>query len=125
MWKRLNKWQNNLRVGMTKDKYLKICEQLGEEPKDEKCPPDYEDFPETLQIAIEIFNKMGDRVYPDIGYVGKDYTSFQHHLDVFYITDKELILEAITRLDAHMIERSAEQLKQARKAAKNKSNGNK
>lgn len=110
---------------MTKEKYLRLCEQMGEEPRDDKCPPDYEDFPETLQLAIEIFNKLGDRVYPEIGYVGKDYSSFQHHLDVLGIEDKELLLEAITRLDSHMIERSAEQLKQARKAAKNKANGNK
>lgn len=108
---------------MTKDKYLSLCEQLNQEPKEEKCPPGFEDFPEPVQQAIEVFNKLGDRVYPDIGYMGKDYTSINLHMEVAGVTHKEIFLDTLVRLDAYMIKKSAEQLKKARDSVKKKGNG--
>lgn len=108
---------------MTKDKYLSLCEQIGQEPNEEKCPPGYEDFPEPVQQAIEVFNKLGDRVYPDIGYMGKDYTSINLHMEVVGVTQKDIFLDTLVRLDAFMIKRSAEQLKKARDSVKKKGNG--
>lgn len=108
---------------MTKDKYLSLCEQLGTEPREEKCPPGYEDFPEPVQQAIEVFNKLGDRVYPEIGYMGKDYTSIDLHMEVIGVTQKDIFLDTLVRLDAFMIKKSAEQLKKARDSAKKKGNG--
>lgn len=105
---------------MTKKTYLTLCEQMGEEPKESKCPPDYEDFPYVLQQAMEVYNKLGDRAYPDIGYMGKDYTPLPIYLEIHKVEDKELFLEALVRLDEYMIKKSAEQLKRARDAAKKK-----
>ena len=51
---------------MTKDQYLEMMEQMGEEPDWEKCPPDWEDFPDIVIITMNIFNSMGDRVYPHL-----------------------------------------------------------
>lgn len=110
---------------MTKEKYLNLCEQLNQAPKEEKCPPGVEDFPLPVQQAIDVFNRLGDRVYPDIGYMGKDYTALQLHMKVAGIENEDIFLEALVRLDAFMIERSAEQLKRARESAKNKANGKK
>lgn len=96
---------------------------MGKTPKEEECPPDFEDFPLIIQQAIETFNKLGDRVYPDIGYMGKDYTCLPLHLEILKITDtdeKDLFVETLLRLDSYMIERSAEELKKARKAATKK-----
>ena len=62
---------------MTRDRYLEMCEQLGKEPNPDEIPPDFEDFPEIVSYAIQAFNLMGDRIYPDIGYIGKDYTVFK------------------------------------------------
>lgn len=123
MWKRLDRWQGNLSTGMTKDKYLDLCHQMGEDPKEEKCPPDLGDFPYIVQQAIDIFNKLGDRVYPDIGYVGKDFTSLPIHMEIAQINDKNLFLETLIRLDAYMIKKSSEDLKKARETAKRKANG--
>lgn len=107
---------------MDKDKYLNLCEQMGEDPDPKRCPPDFEDFPLILQQSIELFNRLGDRVYPDIGYMGKDYSAVDLQMEAIGITDhKDIVAEALVRLDAHMIKRSAEQLKQARKAAEKKS----
>jgi len=108
---------------MTKEKYLSLCEQLNQDPIEEKCPPGFEDFPEPVQQAIEVFNKLGDRVYPDIGYMGKDYTSIDLHMEVVGVTQKDIFLDTLVRLDAYMIKRSAEQLKKARDSVKKKGNG--
>ena len=120
MWQRLEKWQNNIDVGMTKERYLAVCEQMGQEPSESKCPPDYEDFPLPLQQAIEVFNRLGDRVYPDIGYMGKDYVALPLHMEVVGVTEKDIFLEALIRLDASLIKRSADQMKKARDSVKKK-----
>lgn len=125
MWQRLEKWQNNFDIGMTKDRYLSMCEQLGQPPSEEKCPPGVEDFPAPLQQAIEVFNRLGDRVYPDIGYIGKDFTSLDLHMRAVGVSkeDIDIFSEAIARLDAYMIKKSAEQMRKARDSAKSKGNG--
>lgn len=95
-----------------------MCEQMGQVPSEDKCPPDYEDFPLPLQQAIEVFNRLGDRVVADIGFLGKDYTSLPLHMKVAGVTDKDIFLEALVRLDASLIKRSAEQMKKARDSVK-------
>lgn len=111
MWKRLETWQKNSDVGMTKDRYLDMQEQLGKDPDPERCPPAAEDFPEVLLDAISIFNMLGDRVYPEIGYVGKDYTNLPILIEVMQVDNKELLLDALARLDGHAIQKSQERLK--------------
>lgn len=86
-------------------------EQLGKEPDPEKCPAGIEDFPEVVINAIEIFNSLGDRVYPEVGYTGKDYTNLEFLLKVYNIEDKELIYSILLRLDSHAIKKSQEQIK--------------
>jgi hypothetical protein len=96
---------------------------MGQEPSEERCPPDFDDFPYEVQQAIDVFNKLGDRVYPDIGYMGKDYTSIDLHMEVVGVTNKEIFLDTLVRLDAFMIKKSAEQLKKARDSVKKKGHG--
>lgn len=96
---------------MTRTKYLDICEQLEQEPDDDRIPPAWEDFPEIVQQAINTFNQLGDRVYPEIGYVGKDYTNLHCFIDVYDINDKEFFLEILSWLDSRAIKKSSEQLK--------------
>jgi len=98
---------------MTKDQYLEMMEQMGEEPDWEKCPPDWEDFPDLVVITMNIFNSMGDRVYPDIGYIGKDYTNFEFLLKHYGIEEhnKEFVFELLLWLDSRAIEESQKKLK--------------
>ena len=105
---------------MSKEKYLSLCEQMDIEPKEDKCPPDIDDFPLPIQQAVMVFNRLGDRVFPDVGYLGKDYTSLPIHMRVVDVRDEELFLEALVHLDAHLIKKSGEQLRKARKAAEQK-----
>ena len=98
---------------MTKDQYLMMCEQTGEEVDWEKCPPDWEDFPEIVGLSVQCFNNLGDRVYPEIGYVGKDYTSLPLYMATLGIDKHEeaFFLEILEWLDARAIKKSAEDLK--------------
>lgn len=111
LWERLEHWQNNSAIGMTKEKYLDVQDQINQPPNIERCPPGIEDFPETVINALEIFSFLGDRMYPEIGYVGKDYTNLPILMQLYNIDSKELLLEVLSRLDAEAIKTSQERLK--------------
>jgi len=108
---------------MTKNKYLEMQEQLGKEPDPERCPPGVEDLPEIIVDAIEIFNLLGDRVYPEIGYVGKDYTNLPLLMNIYKVDNAELLIEALSRLDAQAIKKSQEHLKREYDKLKRKGRG--
>lgn len=107
---------------MTKSQYLDMCEQMGEEPNWEKCPPDIEDFPQTLLNALNLFYSLGDRIYPDIGYVGKDFTNFNFLLNKFGIEkhQEEYIFDIILWLDARQIKISQDKIRAEHDKIKNK-----
>jgi len=54
---------------------------------------------------------LGDRVYPEIGYIGKDFTNLPIYLEVHGVEDKEFFLEILSWLDSRAIKKSAAQLK--------------
>tara|TARA_R110000851_G_scaffold263893_1_gene416463 strand:+ start:440 stop:790 length:351 start_codon:yes stop_codon:yes gene_type:complete len=103
----------NLDSGMTSERYFEMQEQMGLEVVEEDIPPSLEDLPEVIGLAIEIFNQLGDRVYPEIGYIGKDYTILDKYMELGGIEEheKEFFLEVLVWLDARAIKKSAEQLK--------------
>ncbi len=105
---------------MTRDRYLKMCEQLNKEPDLEEIPPDIEDFPEIAIQAMNIFGSLGDRIYPDIGYMGKDFTNLNQYIEIYGIDDKELLLEILTYLESRAIKTSQEHLKRERDKLKRK-----
>tara|TARA_R110002167_G_scaffold254564_1_gene460795 strand:- start:245 stop:571 length:327 start_codon:yes stop_codon:yes gene_type:complete len=98
---------------MTRDRYFEMQEQMGVEVLEEDIPPDMEDLPDIVLQAIETFNLLGDRVYPEIGYVGKDYTSLPIFFNTFGVADneKEFYLELLNWLDTRAIKKAAEELK--------------
>ncbi len=99
---------------MTKDQYLRMVEQTGEEIDWDRIPPDLEDFPESIYTALNIFNSMGSRVQADIGYIGKDFTNLNILYDFYYITEKEekdWIFELLLFLDERAIKESQKRMK--------------
>ena len=90
-----------------------MMDQMGKEPDWEKCPPDWEDFPDLTVTAMNIFYSMGDRIYPDIGYIGKDYTNFDFLIKHYGVEEhnKEYIFETLLWLDSRAIEDSQKKLK--------------
>ncbi len=105
---------------MTRERYFKMCEQLGQEPNPEEIPPDIEDFPNIAVQALNTFSSLGDRIYPDIGYMGKDFTTLPYYLDMYGVEDTELFLEILTYLESRAIKDSQEQLKREREKLKRK-----
>ena len=96
-------------------------EQLGRPPNPDRCPPGIEDFPEIIQIAISIYGRLGDRIYPEIGFIGKDYTNFPILLDIYDVDNADLVLEALSRLEYRAIKKSQDSIKREHDKLKRKS----
>ena len=122
---RLEEMFKNLDTGMTAERYFEMQEQMGQPIEEDKIPPDMNDFPEIVECAIEIYNRLGDRVYPEIGYIGKDYTNLNLYMKIYEIEEKEtdFLLEIIQWLDARAIKKSQEHLKREYDKIKRKSSG--
>jgi|TARA_R110001592_G_scaffold253084_1_gene515951 hypothetical protein len=108
---------------MTKDQYLRMMEQTGEEIDWDRCPPEIEDFPESVVTGINIYHSMGDRTFPDIGFTGKDLTYLDRILDLYLVKErieKEWIFELILFLDSHYISESQKRIQAEYKKMKNK-----
>ena len=109
-------------IGMTKDQYLEMCEQTGEEIDWDRCPPNIEDFPEIVVDSLNIYNSLGSRIFPDVGYTGKDYSNFDFLLDLYKIEhhNKEFLMEIMLILESRDIKASQQQIKAEYDKIKNK-----
>ena len=101
---------DNEDVGMTKSQYLDMMEQMGEEPDWEKCPAEWEDFPASVVDAVNIYHSLGNRVYPDVGFVGKDYTNFEFLLQENNV-ERNWTFEICQWLERRAIEESQKKIK--------------
>ena len=122
LWERLEKWQKHKDSKMDKDRYLSMMDELGKEPIEEEIPPGTEDFPEIVIDGINTFNSLGDRIYPEIGYIGKDYTNLPLYIEMYKIDDKDTFLEILLRLDGEAIQLAQDKLKREYDRIKRKSN---
>ena len=122
---RLEKLHQNLDTGMTRERYLDLCEQMGNEPIEEEIPPDWDDFPEIVTLAANTFSQLGDRIQADIGYIGKDYTNVNHYMDLYGIDDKEFFFRILSWMDNRTIKKSSEELKRQHDKLRRQSSGSK
>ena len=77
---------------------------MGLEVEVEKMPLSFDDFPDIVINAVNVFNRLGDRIYPDIGYIGKDYTNLKLYQKVYGIEEgNNFFLEIVEWLDARAI----------------------
>ena len=90
-----------------------MCEQTGQEIDWEKCPEDWEDFPDCVLDAVNIFHSLGNRVYGDVGFVGKDYTNFDFLLKQFKVIEhlKDYIFELVIFMENRQVEITQRKLK--------------
>ena len=88
-----------------------MMEQLGKEPSDLEIPPDFEDLPDIIICAINTFNCLGDRIYPEIEYTGKDYTNLNYFIEMYGVEDVEYFLDILSWLDSRAIKKSSENMK--------------
>lgn len=98
---------------MTKDQYLRMVEQTGEEIDWERCPPELSDFPDSVLDSLNIFYSMGNKVYPEIGYVGKDYSNRKVLFELYKIEEYQIewIMELLLFLENETVSESQRQLK--------------
>tara|TARA_X000001382_G_scaffold18024_1_gene11096 strand:- start:12026 stop:12379 length:354 start_codon:yes stop_codon:yes gene_type:complete len=110
---------------MTQERYFKMCEQMDKEPIEDEIPPDIGDFPEIAVSALEVFANLGNRIYADVGFTGKDYTNLPIYLQIYKVPkkDTELFLEILLYLERYAIESSQDSLKREREKIKRKSSG--
>lgn len=126
LWERLTLfYKTTLEGKMTKESYFNLMEQSGRPINPSHIPPELSDFPHDVQLAIEVYNKLGDRYDSELGYLGKDYSSLPIHMRIHGIGNEELFLETILLLDSKMIETAARKLKAARDKERRKSGGKK
>ena len=108
---------------MTKDQYLMMCEQTGEEIDWDRCPPEAEDFPDSVTTALNIFYSLGDRIFADVGFTGKDYTNLEHYFRVYHVTEKieiDWITELLLWLESRTIKESQDKLRSEMERMKRK-----
>ena len=70
-----------------------------------------------------MFHSLGDRVYADIGYVGKDYTNLKFLMKKYGIEKhmKDYVFDMILWLDSRAIEKSQKRIKAEHDRMKRKS----
>ena len=90
-----------------------MCEQTGQEIDWDRCHPELNDFPEPVLTALNIFESLGVRVYPDVGYVGRDYTNLDLLYNVYFVEkhEEDWIFELLLFLDSRAIQESQKRMK--------------
>ena len=90
-----------------------MVEQTGEEIDWDRCPPEIEDFPDSVHTAMNIYNSLGDRIYPDVGFTGKDFTNLSLLYENYYVEkhQKDWIFELLLFLDSYNIKESQQRIK--------------
>ena len=99
----LASFYQNSSVGMTKEAYFEMCEALGSEPIEDEIPVELNDFPEEVQSAIIIYNRLRDDWDTMNGnYMGKSLVGFKDILDIFEVPfeDRKLLLDWIHVIDS-------------------------
>lgn len=109
-----------MRVGMTKEAYLEMCEALNSVPKESEIPVDFEDLITEVQEAVIIYNSLQDQWdYMNGNYIGKNFNYIDTVLKLYKI-DSELqkftfeILIEIDRIRSKQIQDSKPKDKTAR-----------
>ena len=106
------------------DKYLKICEELGEEPDPNKMPLDPSDFPYEVQVAFFIFGFLEDNWDGMSGlYLGKNWGNIKYLFNLYEIEEPKTILNIMKIWEGIIITYRSEKAEQKRKAEERKSSG--
>jgi hypothetical protein len=92
----------NSSVGMTKNTYFEMCEALGNEPKEEDIPVEFEDFPVEVQQALIVYRMLRDEWDTMNGiYLGKSLIGIQEVLEATEIDpeDRKFITMLVRTID--------------------------
>lgn len=105
----------NSAVGMTKDQYFDMCEQLGSEPIESEIPVEFDDFALEVQCALSIYKILRDE-WEFVGgnYLGKNINGIFEVFEAYDIDprDKRFYLELIHMIDQVRIDEIRKQKKE-------------
>lgn len=85
--------------------------EQGLEPDPSRMPLGYEDLCLDNQLAFNIYNRLGNRVYGDVGFTGKDYTNLPILIEVYDVVDKALLLDKLSIMDQFFVDKVQKQIK--------------
>ena len=107
---------------MSKDAYYEMCQMLGTEPDPNEIPVEFEDLPDQVQRALEIYSYLSDRWEGMSGtYMGKDYTIIFNLFNMFDITlvsEQQLLLKITSTIDSIRSEMISDKNKQQKSLPK-------
>ena len=100
------------------DKYLRICEQLGEEPDLDKMPPDKADYPSEVQDAFFMHDFLSDKWDGMSGsYLGKDYSNLETLLNIYEIENTKQVVLFLKHIEARYMTKINKEVEAKRKAS--------
>lgn len=103
---------------MSKEKYLEMCEMLGEAVDENNLPVELDDFPVEVQEALLLYRSLKDEYDTFNGdYLGKNFTGIVDYLEVMGIDkqDKRNVLDLIRTIDS--VRKEQYKLKKAQQPA--------
>ena len=78
---------------MTKEAYLEMCEQMGEEPDPERIPIEVTDLSQQTQTALYIMGMLPDNIGEMSGtYLGKDFTALLSLYKILEVDKRDWLL---------------------------------
>jgi hypothetical protein len=104
------------------EKYLRICEQLGQEPDPDKMPLDPSDFPEEVQVAFFMFSLLPDNWEGMSGsYLGKHWEGIEYFFNIYEVQDPTTVLYFMKHYESLIVKVKFEEAEKRRKAEERKS----
>lgn len=102
---------------MSVDKYLKICEQLNEEPDPDKMPLDLSDFPEQVQVAFFVFDNLSD-IWDGMSgsYLGKNWSDAGYVMNLYEVAEPKIVYYFAKMYERILMGYRAEEADRKRKA---------
>lgn len=117
MLERYVKEQDSLSI----DKYLKICEQLNQEPDPNKMPLEPSDFPVEVQVAFFIFGFLEDDWDGASGsYLGKKWSNIEYLFKLYNVDEPKTVIYIMKMYENTTVNYRAEKAEQKRKAEERK-----
>lgn len=89
-------------LGMTKEKYLEMCEMLGNTPDEDQIPVEFDDLPFEVQEALRIYNQLQDNWdYMGGNYIGKNYVGLFDIMNILGVQpeDRRAVYELLGQID--------------------------
>jgi len=90
--KKLKSYISNRNIGMTREQYLDMCQEIGSEPIEDEIPVEVDDLTVQSQQVIEIFNYLPDEWGSMGGYQGKKLDNFPIIFELFEVPKTNWIL---------------------------------